>query len=235
MNKFKSGGGFGGGDRGGFKREGGFGGKKSFDRKPFGGRDDRGGRDDNRGASFGGSRGDSRGGKFGGNGGSRGGFDAPRSFDRKPADMYKATCSNCSKSCEVPFRPNGEKPVFCNECFANNRSGDRDSSPKYERFSNERPARVSERKFEAPRVDQASAHDVKVLQQQVATLEDKMNEVISLLNKTSAEAVAPEVEATEDAPVVKKVAKKTVAKKVAVKKAPAKKVEKKAAKKVAKK
>jgi len=32
-------------------------------------------------------------------------------------EMHKAVCSNCGKDCEVPFRPSGEKPVYCSECF----------------------------------------------------------------------------------------------------------------------
>lgn len=32
--------------------------------------------------------------------------------------MFSATCDNCGTSCEVPFRPTGEKPVYCKECFA---------------------------------------------------------------------------------------------------------------------
>ena len=48
-------------------------------------------------------------------GGSRGGFD------RRPREMHKATCAECKKECEVPFKPSGDKPVFCRECFANKR------------------------------------------------------------------------------------------------------------------
>lgn len=33
------------------------------------------------------------------------------------ANMHQATCSNCGKRCEVPFKPNGAKPVYCNYCF----------------------------------------------------------------------------------------------------------------------
>ncbi len=32
--------------------------------------------------------------------------------------MYKATCDNCGRSCEVPFRPSNNKPVYCNDCFS---------------------------------------------------------------------------------------------------------------------
>ena len=40
---------------------------------------------------------------------SRDGFDSKR--------MFKAICDNCGKECEVPFRPTGEKPVYCSQCF----------------------------------------------------------------------------------------------------------------------
>lgn len=31
--------------------------------------------------------------------------------------MHKATCAQCDSSCEVPFKPNGKKPVLCTQCF----------------------------------------------------------------------------------------------------------------------
>jgi len=34
-------------------------------------------------------------------------------------NMYKAICSDCKKECEVPFRPAGDKPVYCSDCFRN--------------------------------------------------------------------------------------------------------------------
>lgn len=45
-----------------------------------------------------------------------GGFDS-RNSDRK---MYRATCDQCGDQCEVPFRPSGDKPVYCNNCFGKN-------------------------------------------------------------------------------------------------------------------
>ncbi len=51
-----------------------------------------------------------------------------RSFNdrgsRGPVQMHSATCDNCHKSCEVPFRPTNGKPVFCSSCFENNRGSD---------------------------------------------------------------------------------------------------------------
>lgn len=31
--------------------------------------------------------------------------------------MFRAVCSDCGRDCEVPFRPTGDKPVFCSSCF----------------------------------------------------------------------------------------------------------------------
>ena len=32
--------------------------------------------------------------------------------------MFPAVCADCGSRCEVPFRPNGKKPVLCRSCFA---------------------------------------------------------------------------------------------------------------------
>ena len=39
-------------------------------------------------------------------------------FGGGPREMHKATCSECGKECEVPFKPKADRPVFCRECFA---------------------------------------------------------------------------------------------------------------------
>jgi len=51
--------------------------------------------------------------RSGGRGGDRGFGD--RSSGR--TTMHKVICSTCGKDCEVPFKPSGDKPVYCNDCF----------------------------------------------------------------------------------------------------------------------
>ena len=36
--------------------------------------------------------------------------------------MYPVTCSNCGKDTEVPFHPRGDRPVYCSDCFAQQRT-----------------------------------------------------------------------------------------------------------------
>lgn len=47
------------------------------------------------------------------NRGGRGGFRR----DFGPREMHKAICAKCKQECEVPFKPSGDRPVFCKECF----------------------------------------------------------------------------------------------------------------------
>ena len=58
------------------------------------------------------------GGKFGGK--KFGGGYGKRSFGGRDSDrpaMHTAVCDQCRKECEVPFKPTGDRPVFCNNCF----------------------------------------------------------------------------------------------------------------------
>jgi len=34
-----------------------------------------------------------------------------------PREMHKIKCSACGKDAEVPFKPRGDSPVYCRECF----------------------------------------------------------------------------------------------------------------------
>ncbi|MCB9799192.1 MAG: hypothetical protein H6757_00355 [Candidatus Omnitrophica bacterium] len=36
--------------------------------------------------------------------------------------LYKTVCADCSKECEVPFKPTGERPIYCKECFSKRKS-----------------------------------------------------------------------------------------------------------------
>lgn len=49
--------------------------------------------------------------------GPRPSFGAKRSSYSEPTERFQAVCAECAKKCEVPFRPNGKKPVYCRDCF----------------------------------------------------------------------------------------------------------------------
>ena len=62
---------------------------------------------------------------------------SPRPFETRPVEarpspkqengfrervLHKAVCADCKKACEVPFKPSGERPVYCKDCFSKRKS-----------------------------------------------------------------------------------------------------------------
>ncbi len=80
-----------------------------------------------RNANGGGGGGYSAGGGYSEGGyGAGGGYSSGGGYgarDRGPREMFTATCSNCGKDAEVPFRPTSGKPVYCSDCFRSMRGG----------------------------------------------------------------------------------------------------------------
>lgn len=111
-----------------------------------------------------------------------------------PKQLYKAECANCNATCEVPFRPNGKKPVYCSNCFK--RDDDRDARPFQKR-------EFTPRQSFAPRTA-APQEDRRIddLKRQLTTLEAKMDRILLLVEEKPAAATP-----------VKKAAPKKVAKK----------------------
>jgi CxxC-x17-CxxC domain-containing protein len=195
-----------------------------------GGRGDRGGRGDDKPVFFGKSRG------------------GDRSTDREQR-MFKAVCSDCHKSCDVPFKPSSDKPVFCRDCFSAKR--DRETreykaglaSGESKKFGSEK--QVSHKgsvhtPFVASQVDEHMKKQIvemgsridkltvlveKMIEEKKTTVTPSLVEVKSTVLK-KVEEVIPKKKIASKKVVAKKVAKviPVVAKKVAVKKVIAKKV-----------
>lgn len=114
-------------------------------------------------------------------------------FSSAPKTMYKAQCSNCNTTCEVPFRPNGKKPVFCKDCFVKDESP-RSSYPQKREYS----PRPSFQRDERPARDDRSMEEVK---RELQGVNDKLEQLIRLMSK-------PEVVKAPAKKVAKKAAKK---------------------------
>jgi CxxC-x17-CxxC domain-containing protein len=67
------------------------------------------------------ARGDGGNGGYSSGGYSSGGYSSG-GYDRGPREMFSATCSSCGREAQVPFRPTGSKPVYCNDCFSSQRA-----------------------------------------------------------------------------------------------------------------
>ena len=43
------------------------------------------------------------------------------SYARAPREMHKVKCAECGVDAEVPFKPDGTRPVYCQECYRKRR------------------------------------------------------------------------------------------------------------------
>lgn len=128
--------------------------------------------------NFNGDRGQARGRSFG-----------RRDFGSRDADrpMHKTICSKCGKECEVPFIPTGSRPVFCKDCFQNNRASDPRRCNFEDRGNNQIIRPVGQPQYK----------------EQFEVLNTKLNKILRILEpKISVATVSVE------APKVKKAAKK---------------------------
>ena len=39
-------------------------------------------------------------------------------YQETPREMYAITCAECGNDAMVPFRPTGDRPVYCSDCFS---------------------------------------------------------------------------------------------------------------------
>ena len=56
-----------------------------------------------------------------------------RSFggrDSGRSSLFDAVCDECGKNCQVPFRPSGDKPIYCSDCFEKRGGRDRRDSSR---------------------------------------------------------------------------------------------------------
>ena len=166
-------------------------------------------------------------------GGDRPSFGGRPSFGSKfggrsdgPKTMHKAICAGCGKTCEVPFKPNGQKPVFCNDCFGDQRDENKGGSEnKYEKRN------FSEPRF--PRAERKEREYVKPatlgsdLKKEIDALNAKLDKIIDMMKQgikpkspekeRDIPALLADIESTEGK------SKKKSTKKVSAKKAKTKK------------
>jgi CxxC-x17-CxxC domain-containing protein len=153
--------------------------------------------------------------------------------------MFQAVCNDCHKSCNVPFRPTGDKPVYCSDCFGSHRIGSddrgdrgrRDGRGEQDRFSRREYAPAPRREFTPSFVAKAPMGDKRIdeLKRQLDVISAKVDTIFRIVSGKT-------LVVTEDKKQLKKeVDKESVAESLKNMMADAKKSEKKIVKKMEKK
>lgn len=120
----------------------------------------------------------------------------PRRPMRPETEMFKTVCDTCHKPCEVPFRPNGKKPVFCDACFNKNRDV---ATSEYIQRKDKMVFDGPETKTQSTRVEyspsvgtaQVSLPDAKFLElkREINSVNAKLDKLVDLVSKLSPKKV----------------------------------------------
>ena len=93
--------------------------------------------------------------------------------------MHKATCAECKRNCEVPFKPSGNKPVLCRDCFGEQRNN---AEPR--EFKNNKPKRdYSDRPSREEKQLQNIQDELSSLKKHVESLTRNITDLVKKLDK----------------------------------------------------
>jgi len=93
--------------------------------------------------------------------------------------LYNAVCAECGKDCKVPFRPSGNKPVYCSDCFE--KKGGRDNSRQRDRRGSSRRS-FGGRDSRRPSQNNISDRAISQFVEKIETLNTRLDKIINLLS-----------------------------------------------------
>src|SRR4030042_6123609 len=54
----------------------------------------------------------------------------PAGTDQLGRQLYDVKCAKCGKQTQVPFKPSGDRPVYCRDCYMEQRKGGMGGGPR---------------------------------------------------------------------------------------------------------
>jgi CxxC-x17-CxxC domain-containing protein len=109
-------------------------------------------------------------------------FGGGRSSSDRP--MFRTTCSKCGADCQVPFRPTGERPVYCDKCFGENRRSD------YKRSDDRNPREQYSNNYENKSENKGANSDGQY-KKQFAILNEKLDKILKIISPVSTPVIIP--------------------------------------------
>lgn len=109
-------------------------------------------------------------------------------YKKEEVIKYRAICSSCHQHCEVPFKPDANKPVFCDKCFQAARvTSNNDYVKRKDKmiFDKDDSSKDFVSTYSSEVV--ATPTDAKIieLKREINSVNAKLDKVIDILNKLS--------------------------------------------------
>lgn len=120
----------------------------------------------------------------------------PRRDFSRPVQMHSAVCATCGNECQIPFKPTGERPVYCSSCFEKSRDSGAPPREREER-SSFKPTRSPS--FQPAQVPACGCNSIQ-LTDQLKSINVKLDKILATLEIKTPVKKAPkkEVEVSEE-------------------------------------
>lgn len=95
--------------------------------------------------------------------------------------LHDAVCAQCSSVCQVPFRPTGSRPVYCQNCFKRDDAGGERGGYGEKRSYGERPSyndRPAKPMFHKP---EGGGMSTAKIEERLKSIEDKLDALLDAL------------------------------------------------------
>jgi len=109
-------------------------------------------------------------------------------------ELFPAVCFECKRNCEVPFRPTGDKPVYCLDCFNKQpHVPGRNSMPSDRSREDFRRDTRSQQRESQPQPEPMRAQNdgsMDLIRRQLGALEIKVNRILELVGQGAESSVS---------------------------------------------
>ena len=132
-------------------------------------------------------------------------------FDRRGEErrMFPAVCAQCNRDCQVPFQPDGSKPILCSNCYGKSQGGFENKRPSY---NNDRRPTLYDRNPQPKVFEQNPKQVSNQTNELLVSINAKLEKILNLMSGTVSPKAPKEIkEILSDLPEAvapKKVTKK---------------------------
>ena len=122
--------------------------------------------------------------------------------------MHQVVCSKCGVQCQVPFKPTGEKPLYCSKCFESHTEG----GDKRKRFDSRKNISQAEKCVCCEKTRKEQSKHYEAFDKQMQEVIERLDKIVYFLSENKREKDLKKAVQTAKEEVQKKTIKKSTGK-----------------------
>ncbi len=121
---------------------------------------------------------------------------------QRKRELFDAVCAHCGEKTKLPFKPDGRRPVYCNDCLEKIKSGEISPAPRIketDKSSSQKMSDIKQEKISLEKKENEKSKEVTLQESAKQQTEEKKNVEPVKAGKTEAKKPEPDKEALRSA------------------------------------